>query len=87
METRAESDECRFMFAFLSKGALASLRELTLRQNAIGDVGLQSLAHAITPVSEGGSGALPQLENVYLAGNPGNAELVGSALRERKGSK
>ena len=71
----------------IASGALASLRKLSLRRNAIGDVGLQSLAHAITPVSEGGSGALPQLENVYLFENPGNAELVESALRERKGSK
>ena len=33
--------------------------------------------------------ALPQLKeaNVYLGGNPGNAELVKGVLRERKGSK
>ena len=28
-------------------------------------------------------GALPQLQNVYLSGNPGNAELVQGVLRER----
>ena len=52
--------------AFLSKGALASLEELWLSGNSIGDVGLQSLAHAITPVSEGGNGALASLATLSV---------------------
>ena len=38
---------------------------------------------------ERGPPTVPQLKeaNVYLGGNPGNAELVKGVLRERKGSK
>ena len=66
-----------------AKGALPKLEQLSLRENAIGDVGMQALAEAVS------KGALPQLKeaNVYLGGNPGNAELVKGVLRERKGSK
>ena len=67
----------------VSKGALASCQQLFLGNNQITDVGLSALASACA------SGALPQLNeaNVYLGGNPGNAELVKGVLRERKGSK
>ena len=67
----------------VGKGALPALKVLYLDSNAIGDVGVQALAGAVS------KGALPQLKeaNVYLGGNPGNAELVKGALRERKGSK
>ena len=66
-----------------ANGALASCQELYLNDNKVGDVGLTALASVL------GSGALPQLKvaNVYLGGNPGNAELVKGVLRERKGSK
>ena len=62
---------------------LPALKALLLQKNKIGDAGLTALATAIE------SGALPQLKeaNVYLGGNPGNAELVKGVLRERKGSK
>ena len=74
-------DRVKVLFAGLEKGALASCQELNLFNNEIGDIGLSALAKACA------SGALPQLENVYLAGNSGNEELVKGALRERKGSK
>ena len=63
-------------------GALASCQVLYLQDNQIGDDGMKALAEACRA-----KGALPQLENVNLFENPGNEELVRSALRERKGSK
>ena len=68
----------------MGSGALASLRELDLMQNAIGDVGLQSLAHAIMPVSEGGSGALARCTSIDLSGNPANDEAKKSVERALK---
>ena len=65
----------------VESGTLPQLKQLWLSENKIGDMGVSALADTL------GKGALPQLRNVYLDGNPGNAELVQSVLRERKGSK
>ena len=67
--------------ACADKGALASCQKLILGGNQIGDVGVSALATAIE------SGALPQVTYVSLFENPGNAEQVERALRERKGNK
>ena len=49
-------------------GALPQCQVLSLLRNRyrIGDAGITALAQAITPVSEGGSGALPQLKDLHL---------------------
>ena len=47
-------------------GALPQCQDLSLLRNRIGDAGITALAQAITPVSEGGSGALPQLKDLHL---------------------
>ena len=47
-----------------------ALEFLDLRSNQIGDAGLAALARAITPVSEGGSGAVLSLEEVLVDEGP-----------------
>ena len=43
-------------------GALPQCRQLWMQMNQIGDAGIIALAQAIKPVSEGGSGAMAQLQ-------------------------
>lgn len=50
-------------------GALANCQTLRLGGNQIGDIGMAAFAQAITPVSEGGSGAMA-LKNLYINDNP-----------------
>ena len=54
-----------------ASGALASLETLDMSGNKIGNDGMKAFAKACRA-----KGGLPQLENVYLAGNLGNEELV-----------
>ncbi len=51
---------------------------LDLSGNKIGDAGVTALAEVIA------EGAMPKLEGVRLAGNPGSSEPVDKALRERR---
>ena len=41
---------------------MCDMQHLHLEENQIGDLGVTALAKAVTPVSEGGSGALAQLQ-------------------------
>ena len=81
-ENQISDDGMRSLSDTLVKGALAQCQNLELQFNKIGDDGMKAFAEACAA-----KGALPQLESVDLYGNPGNAELVNSVLRERKGSK
>jgi len=54
-----------------ASGSLARCRDLRLGFNQIGDAGFTALAQVIKSVSEGSSGALPQLKDLYIcAVNP-----------------
>ena len=48
---------------------MAGLTHLNLGGNQFGDDGVSALAKAITPVSEGGSGALPSIKKLDLGAN------------------
>ena len=50
----------------LAGGAMAKCTYLGLERNQIGDDGISAFAQAIKPVSDGGSGALPQLKGLWL---------------------
>jgi Ran GTPase-activating protein (RanGAP) involved in mRNA processing and transport len=47
-------------------GALSQCTELDLSVNQIGDAGIAALARPIKPVSEGGSGAMANLKELYF---------------------
>ena len=47
-------------------GAMANVTFLDLSVNQIGDNGMAAFAQAIKPTSEGGSGALPALTELYM---------------------
>jgi hypothetical protein len=49
---------------------MTCLTSLGLGANQISDNGVTALAKAITPVSQGGSGALPALEILVVEDNP-----------------
>lgn len=70
---------CAFATA-LGDGALSQLRSLDLGCNQIlGDAGLAAFVSAIVPVTEGGNGALPQLQDFWLDGpTQGLAHACGS---------
>ena len=74
-------DGMQALASAVSKGALASLKILNLQENQIGSAGVSAFAIALE------SGALPKVTYVSLVGNPGNAELVERALRDRKENK
>lgn len=63
-------DDVSALASACASGALANCRTLGLQDNQIGDVGIAAFAHAIKPVSKGGSGALAQLQ-VSAPSKPG----------------
>ena len=55
-------DDVSAIASACANGAMANCRTLGLNDNQIGDVGIAAFAQAIKPVSEGGNGALAQLQ-------------------------
>ena len=61
-------------------GSMASLEELNLDGNKIGDLGMNSLSQALA------NGSLPQCTRIRVAGNPASGETmqrVTDALKQR----
>ena len=67
-------DGMRYLADAFAKGALAQVTVFSIALNKITDAGLATLAHAITPVSAGGSGAMASLQQLLVDKGPLGSE-------------
>eukprot|EP00966_Prymnesium_polylepis_P081688 1892354-Prymnesium_polylepis.1 len=66
-----------FSTALASSGAMAKLEKLLLFNNQIGDQGMQAFSTALA------SGAMANLETLYMHRNPGDPAAVKEACKAR----
>ena len=59
------------------RGAMGSLRLLSLESNQVGDAGMVALCDAIS------KGGLTKIKNVDVSENPGNADPLKAACKSR----